>query len=133
MSDHSDQLRQMRRAAGYRSARGAAIAMAVPVATYSQHESGARACTLAQFEHYGIFFQGVQLLTGFLQNHKPIPLPDELAPIVYDALHRARRWAQATAPTRQAYTEALEEVFRAFRITLPDDPEKPASGHPGAF
>jgi hypothetical protein len=132
MTGHSDQLRQMRHDAGYRSARAAAQAMGVPVATYGQHESGKRTATLAQFEHYRIFFQGVQVIGECLHTPKPIPGPPELAAMVYDRIHRARHWKDAPEATRQVYREALEAVFQAFGVNLPaqayQGPQPPSGG-----
>jgi hypothetical protein len=128
MSDHSNQLRQMRKDAGFRSARAAAQAMGVPDATYGQHERGMRACTLAQFERYGIFFQGIQIVAKCLHDQKPIPEPLELAAQVYDALNRARLWKDAPEATHQTYRDALGEVFRAFGVNLPPEAFQAAQG-----
>jgi SOS-response transcriptional repressor LexA len=57
MSGMSDRLRQARERAGYPSAKAAAEAMNVPVATYIQHENGTRGFSPSRAERYGRFFR----------------------------------------------------------------------------
>lgn len=55
MTPH-ERLRTIRKAAGYRSARSAAQAMGIAVATYVQHENGSRSFTAAAQDRYHDFF-----------------------------------------------------------------------------
>jgi DNA-binding XRE family transcriptional regulator len=57
MSEASDRLRKARERAGYSSAKAAAEAMGVPVATYIQHENGSRGFPAGRAERYGRFFR----------------------------------------------------------------------------
>lgn len=57
MSGASDRLKLARERAGYESAKSAAEAMGVPVATYIQHENGARGFPAARAERYARFFR----------------------------------------------------------------------------
>jgi SOS-response transcriptional repressor LexA len=54
-----ERLQQARRRAGYASAKAAAEAMNIPVATYVQHENGSRGFPAARAERYGKFFRVV--------------------------------------------------------------------------
>lgn len=58
MQTPHERLRHARKAAGYRSARSAAQAMGVAVATYVQHENGSRMFTAAVQDRYHAFFAG---------------------------------------------------------------------------
>lgn len=49
-------LKQARIAAGFTSARAAALAMGVPPATYVQHENGTRGLSVWKMETYETFF-----------------------------------------------------------------------------
>lgn len=57
MSDPAIRLRQAREKSGYASAKGAAEAMGVPVATYIQHENGSRGFPAARAKRYARFFR----------------------------------------------------------------------------
>ena len=57
MSGASDRLRRAREKAGYSSAKAAAEAMGVPVATYIQHENGSRGFPASRAERYARFFR----------------------------------------------------------------------------
>jgi DNA-binding XRE family transcriptional regulator len=57
MGAAAERLRQARERAGYTSASSAAEAMGVPVATYIQHENGARGFPAPRAERYGRFFR----------------------------------------------------------------------------
>jgi SOS-response transcriptional repressor LexA len=57
MSDSSNRLKQARERAGYSSAKAAAEAMNVPVATYIQHENGNRGYPATRAERYARFFR----------------------------------------------------------------------------
>jgi hypothetical protein len=56
ISPSAQKLTAARKAAGYPSARAAALAMDVPTATYGQHERGNRKFTADQLETYFAFF-----------------------------------------------------------------------------
>lgn len=130
MSDHSDQLKRLRLDAGFASARAAALAMGVPVPTYVQHENGKRACSIAQFERYGIFFTAVPIVTHFLKEGGAIPDPEMLAALIYDGINRARHWSDAPPKTMATYLDVLEDVFRAIGINLPMGAFHAVQGHP---
>lgn len=57
MGGASIRLRSAREKSGYSSAKAAAEAMGVPVATYIQHENGARGIPAARAERYARFFR----------------------------------------------------------------------------
>ena len=57
MSGASERLRKAREKTGYSSAKAAAEAMGVPVATYIQHENGSRGFPAGRAERYGKFFR----------------------------------------------------------------------------
>ena len=57
MSGASDRLKLARERAGYSSAKAAAEAMGVPVATYIQHENGTRGFPAGTAERYARFFR----------------------------------------------------------------------------
>lgn len=57
MSDAADRLKQARERAGYTSAKSAAEAMGVSVATYIQHENGTRGFPSGRAERYARFFR----------------------------------------------------------------------------
>ena len=57
MSGASDRLKQARERSGYSSAKAAAEAMGVAVATYIQHENGVRGFPAPRAERYGRFFR----------------------------------------------------------------------------
>jgi SOS-response transcriptional repressor LexA len=57
MSQAAERLKQARVKSGYSSAKAAAEAMGVPVATYVQHENGARGIPAARAERYARFFR----------------------------------------------------------------------------
>lgn len=71
MTLSADRLRQARKAAGYASARAAALAMGVPVATYAQHERGVRAFTAEAQDRYHAFFHA----TPFARPQKAVSAP----------------------------------------------------------
>lgn len=57
MDTAADRLRKARKGAGYDSAKSAAEAMGVPVATYIQHENGARGYPADRAKRYARFFR----------------------------------------------------------------------------
>ncbi len=57
MSEASERLRQAREKASYSSAKSAAEAMGIPVATYIQHENGVRGFPATKAQRYGKFFR----------------------------------------------------------------------------
>jgi SOS-response transcriptional repressor LexA len=57
MSEAGDRLKQARRKAGYETAKDAADAMGVSVATYIQHENGTRGFPAGKAERYARFFR----------------------------------------------------------------------------
>jgi SOS-response transcriptional repressor LexA len=57
MGSSADRLKQARIKSGYDSAKGAAEAMGVPVATYIQHENGSRGFPAKRAERYARFFR----------------------------------------------------------------------------
>lgn len=57
MSDSAKRLKDIREKRGFSSAKGAAEAMGVSVATYIQHESGVRGYPAAKAERYAKFFR----------------------------------------------------------------------------
>ncbi|MGV3580022.1 hypothetical protein [Brevundimonas sp.] len=57
MQTPADRLRQAREQAKYPTAKAAAEAMGVPVATYIQHENGSRGYPAARADRYGRFFR----------------------------------------------------------------------------
>ncbi len=57
MSDASARLRRAREKSGYDSAKSAAEAMGVPVATYVQHENGTRGYPASRAHRYARFFR----------------------------------------------------------------------------
>jgi SOS-response transcriptional repressor LexA len=57
MSDASERLKQAREKSSYHSAKSAAEAMGVAVATYIQHENGTRGFPAARAERYARFFR----------------------------------------------------------------------------
>lgn len=57
MSDASDRLKRAREKSGYESAKSAAEAMGVAVATYIQHENGTRGYPAGRAERYARFFR----------------------------------------------------------------------------
>ena len=59
MTSYARYIRQLRLAAGFRTASAAARAMGVPVATYTQHEGGQRAMEAGVWVAYMAFFQAV--------------------------------------------------------------------------
>lgn len=125
------QLRAMRKAAGYRSARSAAVALRVPVATYIQHENGQRAPSIQQFETYRVFFYGARLVRHFQRDGLNLPDLEVIAALVYDGLHQARQWNDATPQTAEVYRRELERVFKAHGVMPPANTEQPAQGAPG--
>lgn len=68
----SDRLKQSRERAGYETAKSAAEAMGVPVATYIQHENGARGIPATKAERYAKFFR---VTPEFLLYGKPSSKP----------------------------------------------------------
>lgn len=54
---YAARLKAARIAAGFRSARAAALALGVPVATYAQHERRWRTMSMAKFDSYMAFFR----------------------------------------------------------------------------
>lgn len=82
MSDASDRLRQAREKSGYSSAKSAAEAMGVPVATYVQHENGARGYPASRAQRYARFFRVTPewLLYG---SKNPDTQPTELGPRLF--------------------------------------------------
>lgn len=125
------QLKEMRQNAGFHSARAAAEQMGVPVPTYLQHENGRRACSIAQFERYEIFFHTTQLVARFLKDRHDIPQPDVLAAIVYDVIHKAQVWKDAPVKTVETYTRGVEAVLRAHGVTVAGQGPKAAPGASG--
>lgn len=124
MIDPSATLRLLRKAAGYPSARAAARALDVPVATYVQHENGKREISIRQFHRYRIFLQAAQLIARF-QKAAAVPDPEILAALVYDAAHTAKRWTQASSATMDAYRKGVEAALQAKGITLPAESPSP--------
>lgn len=57
MGGASDRLKRAREKSGYSSAKAAAEAMGVPVATYIQHENGSRGFPASRAERYAKFFR----------------------------------------------------------------------------
>jgi SOS-response transcriptional repressor LexA len=57
MADASTRLKQAREKSGYHSAKAAAEAMGVPVATYLQHENGTRGYPASRADRYARFFR----------------------------------------------------------------------------
>lgn len=57
MGDAAERLKQARERAGYTSAKSAAEAMNIPVATYIQHENGSRGFPAERAQKYGRFFR----------------------------------------------------------------------------
>lgn len=57
METPADRLRQARERAGFETAKAAAEAMNIPVATYIQHENGARGFPATKAERYAKFFR----------------------------------------------------------------------------
>lgn len=57
METAGDRLRQARENAGYETAKAAAEAMGIPVATYIQHENGSRGYPATKAERYAKFFR----------------------------------------------------------------------------
>lgn len=57
MSDSSNRLREAREKSGYSSAKAAAEAMNIPVATYIQHENGVRGFPASKADRYARFFR----------------------------------------------------------------------------
>lgn len=82
MSTPADRLREAREKSGYSSAKAAAEAMGIPVATYIQHENGGRGYPATRAERYARFFrvQPEWLLYG-----KAVPKP--VAPGLGPLLH----------------------------------------------
>jgi SOS-response transcriptional repressor LexA len=80
MSDASDRLKRAREKSGYASAKGAAEAMGVSVATYIQHENGTRGYPAVRAERYARFFRVAPewLLYGKSSNAQPAELGPRL-------------------------------------------------------
>lgn len=57
MKSPAERLREARERAGYATAKQAAMAMGVPVATYVQHENGGRGYPAGRADRYGRFFR----------------------------------------------------------------------------
>ncbi len=57
MNTPADRLKSARERAGYETAKAAAEAMGVAIATYIQHENGSRGVPAARAERYGRFFR----------------------------------------------------------------------------
>lgn len=55
---YAARLKTARIAAGFKSARAAALALGVPVATYAQHERRHRTMNVQTFDRYMTFFEG---------------------------------------------------------------------------
>ena len=79
----SDRLKQARAKAGYSSAKAAAEAMGIPVATYIQHENGSRGFPASRAERYAKFFRVAPewLLYGSLKSSAAEPV--ELGPRLF--------------------------------------------------
>jgi len=124
------QLRKLRRDAGYPSARAAARAMDVRVSTYIQHESGRRGFSIQQFESYEIFLQLAKLANHFLRTGQDLPDTYVLAALVYDGVNRAKIWTDAPELTQDLYLRAAEAVLRSVTAKPPEGLQR-ASGGPG--
>lgn len=55
---HAARLKAARIAAGFKSARAAALALDAKVATYIQHENGRREMSARTYDRYLAFFEG---------------------------------------------------------------------------
>jgi SOS-response transcriptional repressor LexA len=80
MNQASDRLKAARIKARYPSAKAAAEAMGIPVATYIQHENGGRGIPAARAEKYARFFHVTPewLLYGTIVSHKRVELGPQL-------------------------------------------------------
>jgi SOS-response transcriptional repressor LexA len=80
MGSSADRLKEARVKSGYDSAKGAAEAMGVPVATYIQHENGSRGYPAKRAERYARFFRVTPewLLYGKETNVRPAELGPRL-------------------------------------------------------
>ena len=80
MVDSAKRLQRARERAGYLTAKDAAEAMGVPIATYIQHENGTRGYPASRAQRYGIFFRVAPewLLYGSKTEVKRVALGPEL-------------------------------------------------------
>jgi hypothetical protein len=83
MSGASDRLKQARERAGYTSAKSAAEAMGVVVATYIQHESGLRGFPASKAERYGRFFRVAPEWLLYGRQQKDAVHPASLGPSLF--------------------------------------------------
>ncbi len=74
MSDSAKRLKDIREKRGYSSAKGAAEAMGVSVATYVQHESGVRGYPSTRAERYAKFFRTTPEWLLYGRQTSPAPL-----------------------------------------------------------
>lgn len=133
MSVASQNLRVMRRAAGFRSARSAATALGVAFSTYGQHENGRRAFSILQGEHYAAFFMGAAIIDHFHRSQLAVPDSEVVAALIYDRVKEAPAtrpsWADLAAAdphTANRYRKAAERVSRARGVGTPPRPSKAA-------
>src|SRR5678816_1954109 len=110
----ANRLRLARTAAGFKSARKAAMALGIPQATYVQHENGKRAFTISQGERYSAFFNGAKIVDHFLAAQLTIPDREALACLIFDTVNKPLHFSDAPDAIAQAYREAVDAVFVAF-------------------
>lgn len=125
-------LRAQRRIAGFRSASAAARAMGLPLATYTQHESGAREMAVQAFVDYSLFFAGVT----HLRDHVEAPAHETTTQGVCDTLLASfgvtwRCFADFDADEAELCRAQIDRVFRFRGWPLPAA-RRPQLGDPHA-
>jgi transcriptional regulator with XRE-family HTH domain len=129
----SERLRELRTRAGFPSARQAAQAMGVALATYTQHENGQRAFTADQALDYAAFFIGLELVREREAQGLEPRSHDHLAATLHVVDWTSHgspdrpRWADRTPEAKEPYRKAVDAVFRHLGVALPLERQEASS------
>lgn len=102
MSTPGERLTQARERAGFDSAKSAALAMGVPIATYTQHEKAAKHLPYRRADEYAQFFKVTPEYILYGRGETPDRLP------VLDCEGRDTGRTAALPPTPSEITQAIE-------------------------
>jgi hypothetical protein len=135
MATASDRLKQAREAAGFVSAREAALAMDLSYDTYAQHESGIRGYPAKKAEIYARRFRVSPewLLYGKGDEPKPDPLPTvgELESMVATIVNDEVTFQTKLSDLPHIVATGLHEQLRHFRSGLSSRTGEGAGTVPG--
>ena len=117
---HGANLKRIRKQAGYRSSRAAALALGVPIPTFYMHESGGRDYRNSAQKYAQFFGVGVETLIGsnakeVIVDSRPNVIPHiEFSTLAHTSLE------ESFGPGTRDITQALNCGRNCFTVTNPD-------------